>query len=302
MTNPSALRWDDLEIILAAFEAKSFSGAAKLLNVEQSTISRRVAAAEVLLGAPLFERTARGLIPTALATALSPHLRAAQEDLTKASTLARGLSAQPAGIVRLTMIGAVAMVLIPPHISKLRAQHPKIKLDIQTSTRPLEMREREADIALRFFKPLEPELISKVVARFELIACAHPSHLEQRGVDPTDTAACIEQLDWVIPNAPPGPSHEPGPELAWFQHHVMADAALMTNSYALSLELVRDGAGAALIPAVWVERLGLRALALPPGPELTLWMVALASALQIPAIQAVWRWLDESFDELGSKR
>ncbi|HRC58266.1 MAG TPA: LysR family transcriptional regulator, partial [Kofleriaceae bacterium] len=59
-TLPLPARWDDIRVLLAVLREDSFSGAATTLAVEQSTVSRRIAALESALGAALFERTPSG--------------------------------------------------------------------------------------------------------------------------------------------------------------------------------------------------------------------------------------------------
>ena len=53
-------RWDDLRVFLAVTREDSFSGAARALGVEQSTVSRRIGALEDALGGLLFDRTTQG--------------------------------------------------------------------------------------------------------------------------------------------------------------------------------------------------------------------------------------------------
>jgi DNA-binding transcriptional LysR family regulator len=54
------LNWDDLRFFLAVSERGSISGAAKLLNVNHSTVLRRLASLEKKLGARLFDRLPDG--------------------------------------------------------------------------------------------------------------------------------------------------------------------------------------------------------------------------------------------------
>lgn len=289
-------RWDDMHFLLAALDAGSFSGAARALSVEQSTISRRVAALEAQLGAPLFERTARGLLPTPLAQSLYPMIKAAQEQLEHATALAQGLQRAPSGRVRLTMTETIAAMLIAPNLATLRQELPHISLELHTGTRALELRRREADIALRFFEPHEPELLCKVVARFEHIPAATPAHLRAKGVDPQDPTACLNQLDWLVPDD--SELTAPSPELAWHKEHATTKRALITTSYGLILEAARCGAGAALVPRALVAQWGLLPLNLPPGPTLKLWLVAHRAVRQSPSVWAVWRWLERELERM----
>ena len=67
--------WSLVQSFFAMLDAGSLSGAAKALGAQQPTFSRQLAALEAQLGAPLFERTGRGVVPTALALAIADAAR-----------------------------------------------------------------------------------------------------------------------------------------------------------------------------------------------------------------------------------
>ncbi len=54
------MNWDDMRIFLAVARTGSFSGAAKFIKVQQSTVSRRMRGMEKQLGARLVERNKTG--------------------------------------------------------------------------------------------------------------------------------------------------------------------------------------------------------------------------------------------------
>src|SRR5262249_10551507 len=68
----SALDWNDLRYFLSAARARTLAGAARELGVDHATIGRRLAALERAIGAPLFVRSATGLVPTPLGDELAP--------------------------------------------------------------------------------------------------------------------------------------------------------------------------------------------------------------------------------------
>ena len=67
--------WTLVQSFLAVLDAGSLMGAARRLGSTQPTLSRQIALLEAQLGAPLFERTGRGVVPTALAQALADGAR-----------------------------------------------------------------------------------------------------------------------------------------------------------------------------------------------------------------------------------
>ena len=60
-------------------DAGSLMGAARRLQAQQPTLSRHIAELESQIGAPLFERTGRGVVPTALALAMAEGARQMEE-------------------------------------------------------------------------------------------------------------------------------------------------------------------------------------------------------------------------------
>src|SRR3954471_11193486 len=63
---------DDVRYFLAVRAARSIKGAARALKVDHTTVSRRLAALEIALGASLFERTPDGLVETDAGRAVAP--------------------------------------------------------------------------------------------------------------------------------------------------------------------------------------------------------------------------------------
>ena len=70
------MKWDDIKIFNACMSAGSLSAAAQELEVQQSTVSRRIQALEEALGGPLFVRTSEGIVATPLAEKLASEYRA----------------------------------------------------------------------------------------------------------------------------------------------------------------------------------------------------------------------------------
>src|SRR5512135_2415198 len=72
---PQSFDWTLVRSFLAVLDAGSLMGAARRLGAQQPTLSRHVAELEAQLGMPLFERTGRGVVPTAAAQAIADAAR-----------------------------------------------------------------------------------------------------------------------------------------------------------------------------------------------------------------------------------
>ncbi len=180
-----AFDWTLMRSFLAVLDAGSLLGAARRLQQSQPTLGRHIQLLEAQLGTALFERTGRGLTPTAAAREIADHARAMQD---AADALQRQLSRSSGdltGTVRLTASQTVATYLLPPLLAKLRRQTPEIQIELVASDEVKNLLRREADIALRMVRPEQESLIARKVASLTLGTYASKKYLKSHGA-PTD--------------------------------------------------------------------------------------------------------------------
>ncbi len=173
--------WSLVQSFLAALDQGSLLGAAKALNASQPTIGRHIAELESQLGVVLFERTGRGLLPTATALRLAESARAME---TGADQLARSVSggeAGASGTVRITASQPVACVLLPPLLARMRQELPEVQVELVSSNEVTNLLRREADIALRMVQPTQASLVAKRIGKVTLGTYAHRDYLRRRG-------------------------------------------------------------------------------------------------------------------------
>ena len=189
MSNPLAsFDWALVRSFLAVLDAGSLMGAARKLQAQQPTLSRHVAELETQLGVPLFERTGRGVTPTAAALAIAD---AARQMESGADSLARALAVQSeatTGTVRITTSQVAANYLLPPVLAALQAEEPGIAIELVASNQISNLLRREADIAVRMVRPAQATLVARKLADLSIVACAHASYLQRAGKpsQPTD--------------------------------------------------------------------------------------------------------------------
>lgn len=173
--------WNRARAFLVTAEEGSLSAAARALGMAQPTLGRQVDALEQELGVVLFERTGRGLSPTPSGLELLDHVRAMGEAATRVSLTAAGQSQSIVGTVSVAASEVHAALVLPPILAKLRHAHPGISVEIVASTRPSDLRRREADIAIRNFQPTDPDLIAKKIRDVPARLYAAPSYLRKVG-------------------------------------------------------------------------------------------------------------------------
>jgi DNA-binding transcriptional LysR family regulator len=145
----------------AVVETGSLSAAARRLGLTQPTLGRHVEELERTLGARLFDRVATGLKPTATALRLYEPVGDAQRALAEASILAEGTSGVLAGTVRITSSTVTSHYILPPLLRDLRETFPQVAIELVPSDSVENLLLREADIAVRMFRPTQLELITR---------------------------------------------------------------------------------------------------------------------------------------------
>jgi len=173
--------WNKVRAFLATVEGGSLSAAARTLGTTQSTVGRQVTALEQELGVILFERVGRGLNLTPTGHKLVKHARYMAEGANQFSLAANGQSQTINGNICISASEMASVFWLPKIIAKIRQMEPGINIEILATTKPSDLKRREADIALRSFKPDQPGLICKKVKNIDGRLYATPSYKRRLG-------------------------------------------------------------------------------------------------------------------------
>ncbi|MCA9716337.1 MAG: LysR family transcriptional regulator [Myxococcales bacterium] len=176
--------WNHARAFLATAEEGSFSAAARALGVAQPTIGRQIAALEEELGVDLFERVGRAVRPTSVGLDLAEHVRAMRAGAERVALTAAGQAMSLEGAVSIAASEVIAAYLLPPIFARARAAHPALELELVVSNSVSDLRRREADIAVRNFRPKDAELYARKIHDGRARLYAAPAYLARLG-DPT---------------------------------------------------------------------------------------------------------------------
>ena len=181
--------WDLYRSFLAVAETGSFTAAARRVGTTQPTIGRHVAALEERLGAALFTRSPRGLVPTTAGLELVRHAEAMAAAAAAAERdTAVGVEAA-AGSVRITAGEYVAVEVLPPILLNVTEAHPRLELEILASNRTEDLLLGEADIAVRMAQPSQQALVARRLGTVRLGLFAHRRYIERHGAPATPEEA-----------------------------------------------------------------------------------------------------------------
>lgn len=173
--------WNKARAFLVTAEEGSLSAAARALGMAQPTLGRQVDGLEKELGIVLFERVGRGLTLTPSGLDLLEHVRAMGAAANHVSLTALGQSQSIEGTISISASETYAAVLLPRIVAKLRQLEPGIQVEIVVTNRASDLLRREADIAIRNFRPTEPDLIAKKIGNADAVLFATPDYVKKIG-------------------------------------------------------------------------------------------------------------------------
>ena len=221
--------WDDLRFFLALCREKSATGAGRALDVNHTTVARRIRALENNLGMRLFEASRDGYEMTQAAENMYEHARRMEEITQAIDRDIFGQNAELKGPLKLTVAHDVAERLVIPRLGEFMEAYPCIDLEVLTTTGLVDLAAREADIALRLTAKPPDYLIGREVLPMRHGIYGSPNYLE----DVNGTAKVVlfrgdpEQPEWVQ-------QHFSGAEIAMRVDDVGAMAHAVANDMGLA--------------------------------------------------------------------
>ncbi len=163
-------------------EHGSLAATVRALGGSPATLSRHISALEAELGVTLFERHGDGLSLTDTGVSLYAHA----SELTKAAhrftSAAAGRDQALVGTVRIAASKGVSGFLLPKVLERFAREEPEIDFELVPSDAETNLLMREADIAIRMFRPRQAKLIARTVGELSLALFATQAYLDRRGM------------------------------------------------------------------------------------------------------------------------
>ncbi|MDB6144870.1 MAG: Transcriptional regulator, LysR family [Pseudomonas sp.] len=285
-----------ISIFVQVAETRSFTEAAKLMDVSSSAVGKSIARMEERLGVRLFHRSTRSITLTAEGALFLERCRTILGEVEAAQMELSHLSAAPRGKLHVSMplLGELMM----PAMAGFMRRYPDIEMDIDLSDRMVDVIEEGFDAVIRTGEPQDSRLMSRQLGKFRLVLVASPEYLKERGVPqhPRDLVdhACllhkfpatgkIEHWPLETPDATPIPS--------------LTKTAICSTTDS-QVYLARQGMGIACIPDFVVRnslnrgelQLVLDEYVVHHG---TLWMLWPSSRHASPKLRALIDYLKEN--------
>lgn len=154
--------WDDLRLALAIHRAGSVSGAAKQLNLNHATVSRRLASAEERIGTRLFERIGTGMRPTAAGKKLIESASRLEKDIDALDITIAANDKRLEGPLRITAPQLIIEAMLAEIIRDFSEVYPRVEMSLNASNDIVNLHRREADVAIRISNEPAPSLFGPV--------------------------------------------------------------------------------------------------------------------------------------------
>ena len=235
--------WDNARVFLGIYRAGTLRGAAAQLDIDQATAGRRLAALEASLNAKLFLRTPSGYLPTPAGEAAARSAEAMEGAALQLQREMQGIDNRLAGVVRVATTDTMAVHFVMAAMAALHEQHPEIRIDLHVDTAFTSLTRREADLAVRTLRPVEPDLIVRHLARRAGGLFASRAYVERHGVPEIASGLAGHDLVILHPSVMPRQSRELGGAPLTGARIVM-----QVNTGMMLQDAVRAGLGIAELP------------------------------------------------------
>jgi DNA-binding transcriptional LysR family regulator len=279
----SKLAWDDFRLIKAIADAGGLTGAAAALNVNHSTVFRRLGQIEEQLGHALFERRKTGYVATSAGEEMTTLASRIDDDVTAFGRRLAGRDLAPSGDLRVTTTDTLYLHVLLPIFAAFRAAHPLIRLDVVMASQTLNLSRRDADVAIRASDSPGETLVGRRLANLNwaVYARADAPATEDEAHEPK----LLFRRDWVALGDPLGYVKA----ARYVRDHVPAERIALRSSAVLGLtEAVEQGMGIGPLPCfIADQRPGLVRL-LPPDPDFStgLWILTHPDIRHAPRVRA----------------
>lgn len=286
------MEWDDLRFFLAVARSGGLSGAAEILRVSPSTVSRRLAQLEQALSVSLFAHHQTGYILTDDGSDLLAHAEQVEASITFLEMNVAGRDMQPEGVVKLATAENLANHLIIPELGRFKELYPKITLEISTGIGSVSLSRREADLAVRLQRPNQGNVNIRKLGTQKFGLYASTQYIEKRSS--FENPSRFDEDDFIVW----GEEFSHLPMAAWLEKR-LADRppALITHSLYAQAIGACSGVGLAVLPCFLGDTMdGLKRVLFEGDMiEQEIWLVTHRNLAASARVKAVSDFLVELF-------
>lgn len=239
---------NDLYYFAMVVEHGGFAAAERALGIPKSRLSRRISQLETDLGVRLLQRSTRRFAVTDVGMSVYRHAQTMLTEAQAAREVVDRLSAEPRGVVRVSVPVALAQQQLPKLLPKFLDQYPKVRLQLHIGNRRVDLINEGFDVALRVRARLDDDgsLVMRSFGQIQELLVASPKYLDRAG-RPRDPADLASHLTLSI--------HEDEAHQRWELHgpggevrRVDLQPRVAGFDFPLLQSMVKDGFGITMLP------------------------------------------------------
>lgn len=175
-------RIDTMRAFVAVVAQRSFSNAAKCLELSPQLVSKYVSNLEEQLGVRLLHRTTRKLSLTEAGTHYYEHAQQILLSIDEMDSQLGGLQQNPTGVLKVNAPVSFALKHMANLLTDFQVRYPAVEVDLQLNDRKIDIVDEGFDIALRIGSLKDSSLIAKHIAPIRVMLCASPKYLKINGI------------------------------------------------------------------------------------------------------------------------
>ena len=168
---------------------RSFSAAARALELPKSSVSRSVARLETELGTRLLQRTTREVVLTEAGALLRARCADILASIGEAVELVGGFASAPRGLLRVSASLGFGVHMLGSALPQFLERYPEIEISLRLGSRSIDLLGDGIDVAIHTGPLADSQLIASRLGSMPRYLCAAPAYLERRG-----TPCTIEEL------------------------------------------------------------------------------------------------------------
>ncbi|RRN57221.1 LysR family transcriptional regulator [Pseudoxanthomonas sp. SGNA-20] len=240
---------NDLYYFAMVVEHGGFAAAERALGIPKSRLSRRISQLETDLGVRLLQRSTRRFAVTDVGMSVYRHAQTMLAEAQAAREVVDRLSAEPRGLVRVSVPVAIAQQQLPKLLPKFLQQYPKVRLQLHVNNRRVDLINEGFDVALRVRTRLDDDgsLVMRSFGQIQELMVASPKYLDRAG-RPKDPSELASHLTLSM--------HEDEAHQRWELHGPNGEVRRVDDlqprvagfDFPLLLAMVKDGFGITMLP------------------------------------------------------
>lgn len=172
---------EGVDVMAAVVDVKSFGGAAEMLDMSQSGVSRAVARLEERLGIRIFERTTRSVRLTDEGRHFYEQVMPLIAELAEATGSASGNVHHVQGRLRVNVDSLFAEHILGPRLGTFLDSYPQLDVELRCQDGLGDLVADGFDLALRFGQPQPSSLVARKLFDTRVLAVASPAYLARFG-------------------------------------------------------------------------------------------------------------------------